>query len=100
MEVQDKSIHCAVYQFPVPLAMKGRPGKMYLYHGSTSTGATWWFRNVVCEEKCNQFTIKQNGAKQVTVIVDLKNASFAKLHIAKRSHLSTESMTVSVDNLS
>ena len=51
---------------------------MYLDHGSTSTGGARWFRNAMCEEKLNQFMIKQDGTRQVSVIVDLENASFAK----------------------
>ena len=51
---------------------------MYLDHGSTSTGDARWFRNVMCGEKLNQFMIKQDGTRKVSVIVDLENASFAK----------------------
>ena len=51
---------------------------MYLDHGSTSTGDVRWFRNVMCGEKLNQFMIKQDGTRQVSVIVDLESASFAK----------------------
>ena len=78
MESRRRSIHCVLYQFLVPLAMKGGPEGMYLDHGSTSTGDARWFRNVMCEEKLNQFMIKQDGTRQVSVIVDLENASFAK----------------------
>ena len=78
MESRRRSIHCVLCQFPVPLAMRGRPEGMYLDHGSTSTGAARWSRKVKCEEKLNQFMIKQDGTKQVSVIVDLENASFAK----------------------
>ena len=53
----------------------------------------------MCEEKLNQFTINQDGAKQVTVVVDLGNASLAKFHIAERSHLFTKSTTAYVENL-
>ena len=92
-------IHCALYKFPVPLAVKGRPEKIYLDHGSTSAGAAWWFRKVMYEEKLNQFTIRQDSAKQVTVVVDLGNASLAKFHIAERSHLFTKSTKTYVENL-
>ena len=50
----------------------------------------------MCEEMLNQFTMKQESTRQVTVVVDLENASFAKFHIAERSHLSTESTTAYV----
>ena len=62
----------------------------------TSTGAAWWFRRVTWEEKLNQFIIKQDGTKQVTVVVDLENPSFAKFYIAESSHLFTESTTTYV----
>ena len=52
----------------------------------------------MCEETLNQFTIKQDGAKQVTVIVDLENALFARFHIAERSHLFTESTAAYAEN--
>ena len=79
-KVEAKHTLCSI---PVPRSVE----LMYLHHGSTSTGAALWFKKVMCEEKLNQFTIKKGGAKQVTVVVDLENASFAQFHIAKRSHL-------------
>ena len=36
---------------------------MYLDHGSISTGDARWFRNVMCEEKLNQFMIKKKIAR-------------------------------------
>ena len=52
----------------------------------------------MCEEKLNQFTKKQDGAKQVTVIVDLENALFAGFHIAERCHVFKESTAAYVEN--
>ena len=54
----------------------------------------------MCDEKLNQFTIKQDGAKQVAVVVDLENSLFAKFDIAERSHFFTESRTAYVENFS
>ena len=54
----------------------------------------------MCEETLHKFTIKQDGAKQFTVVFDLGNALFAKFDIVESSHLFTESTTTYVENFS
>ena len=54
----------------------------------------------LCLKEVEPVYSNQDGAKQVTVVVALENASFAKYQIAENSHLFTESTTAYVENFS